>query len=429
MRLCASHGSRSSRRCSFRLRSPTIITDRDHTRQSIYAESIKERVALRTPTSQVATLLHRLAVRALIKDYQQDNSTTLVLPYFIWRCMRVRACVRCSRPSIHVGVWHYRFARVKDELKRPGAAMSVQHYARAEMTKLALLYSVVSPFTCLSAGGISPTTIQSATNNVIAPSSGPTYSPTGAPAAAAPAQVAYRYYSNTSCRFQSLIAPYLTTHTHAPHTQSFVCAHVPVVFADVAQLGAACRSAGHRRLDGRRERPALPHHHQRILPVAAPQTQLARLPPHLSQLFAHVAKLQPCVAGLLTHLTQLQPNIASLLTHLTSLLAHITFLFAHLAQLQSNIAVVLAHVAVLLAHIAVLLAHVAGLYADGAHEPQPDSERLRRGSGQHAPERDPNLRAFRSGLLPHLAQLLARLGERPPLRPGPSRVCRRLRTR
>jgi hypothetical protein len=170
-------------------------------------------------------------------------------------------------------------------------------------------------------------------------------------------------------------------------------------------------------LDGRRERPALPHHHQRILPVAAPQTQLARLPPHLSQLFAHVAKLQPCVAGLLTHLTQLQPNIASLLTHLTSLLAHITFLFALLAQLQSNIAVVLAH-------IAVLLAHVAGLYADGAHEPQPDSD-----SGQRAPERDPNLRAFRSGLLPHLAQLLARLGERPPLRPGPSRVCRRLRTR
>lgn len=125
-------------------------------------ESIKERVVLRTPTSQVSTLLHRLAVRALIKDYQQDNS-----------------------------VWHYRFARVKDELKRPGAAMSVQHYARAEMTKLALLYSVVSPFTCLSAGGISTTTIQRATNTVLAPSSGPTYSPTGAPAAAAPAQVAY----------------------------------------------------------------------------------------------------------------------------------------------------------------------------------------------------------------------------------------------
>ncbi len=110
--------------------------------------------------------------------------------------------MRDSRPSIYVGVWHYRFARVKDELKRPGVAMSVQHYARAEMTKLALLYSVVSPFTCLSVGGISTTTVQPATNTAIAPSSGPSYSPTGALAAASPAQVAYRYHSNTSCRLQ-----------------------------------------------------------------------------------------------------------------------------------------------------------------------------------------------------------------------------------
>ncbi|ELR17090.1 Ubox domain containing protein [Acanthamoeba castellanii str. Neff] len=236
-------------------------------------ESIKERVVLRTPTSQVSTLLHRLAVRALIKDYQQDNS-----------------------------VWHYRFARVKDELKRPGAAMSVQHYARAEMTKLALLYSVVSP---------------------------PSYAPTSPS------------YSPTSPSWEPRADPQGT--------------------ADW--------------MDGVSGLP---------FPITTSGSFLS--PPHKpsSPLFAHVAKLQPCVAGLLTHLTQLQPNIASLLTHLTSLLAHITFLFAHLAQLQSNIAVVLAHVAV-------LLAHIAGLYADGAHEPQPDSERLRRGSGQRAPERDPNL--------------------------------------
>jgi hypothetical protein len=36
---------------------------------------IKEQVVLRTPSLQVSTLLHRLAVWALIRDYQQDNST------------------------------------------------------------------------------------------------------------------------------------------------------------------------------------------------------------------------------------------------------------------------------------------------------------------------------------------------------------------
>jgi phage-related minor tail protein len=125
-------------------------------------------------------------------------------------------------------------------------------------------------------------------------------------------------------------------------------------------------------LDGRRGRPALPHHHQRIVPVTALQTQLARLQPHLSLLFALVAKLQP--------------NIANLLTHLTSLLAHISCLFAHVAQLQPNIAVVLAHIAVILANVAVLLAHVASLHA--VYDLLPGSEH---DSGHCAPEFNPNL--------------------------------------
>jgi hypothetical protein len=99
----------------------------------------------------------------------------------------VRTDVSCPQPL--PGVWHHRFAQVKGELKATnstaGVDSSVRHYARAEMVKLALLYSVVSPFTSLAMEGASVTS--SSTDQ-----SSASWAVSSAPSGA-PVNVAYRY--------------------------------------------------------------------------------------------------------------------------------------------------------------------------------------------------------------------------------------------
>jgi hypothetical protein len=70
-----------------------------------------------------------------------------------------------------------------------GAGGSVQQYARPEVVKLALIYSVVSPFTCITTDGCASVTTAAAAAAAAPDGSAPAYSAT----APAGVDMAYRY--------------------------------------------------------------------------------------------------------------------------------------------------------------------------------------------------------------------------------------------